>query len=269
VPVMTGPPAAMRRAEILERIQREGSVTLGELVRAYAISNMTAHRDLEQLASDGLVERIRGGARALPATGALMRSYPTVWEHRVNQAKEAKAAIAVHAATLITGGAMLFVDASSTSLALVSQLAADPPYELTVVTNSPILAADIRADLIHVVVCPGELDQHTRTITGRWTDEFIRGLRFDLAFVSAAGVTLEAGLTTTRSPIADVVRAARASADRTIGLLDSTKFGRASIISIAPARDLDLLITDEALPAETADDYRGDGVRLDVAPADR
>jgi DeoR/GlpR family transcriptional regulator of sugar metabolism len=269
VTVMSGPPAAMRRAEILERVQRAGSVTLGELVRAYAISNMTAHRDLEQLANDGLVERIRGGARAMPAAVAPARSYPTLWEHRINQAREAKAAIAAHAATLVSGGSTIFVDASSTSLALVSQLVTAPSYELTLVTNSPILAADIRADLIHVVVCPGELDQHTRTITGRWTDEFIRGLRFDLAFVSAAGVTLEAGLTTTRSPIADVVRAARASADRTIGLLDSTKFGRASIISIAPARDLDLLITDEALPAETADEYRGDGVRLDVAPADR
>jgi DeoR/GlpR family transcriptional regulator of sugar metabolism len=263
VPVMTGPPAAMRRAEILERIQREGSVTLGELVRVYAISNMTAHRDLEQLASDGLVERIRGGARALPATDA---PPPTVWEHRVNQAKEAKAAIAAQAAALITGGAMLFVDASSTSLALASRLAADPPYELTLVTNSPILAADIRADLIHVVVCPGELDQHTRSITGRWTDEFIRGLRFDLAFVSAAGITLEAGLTTTRSPIADVVRAALASADQTIGVLDSTKFGRASIISIAPAQELDLLITDDALEASMADEYRSAGVHLDIAP---
>jgi DeoR/GlpR family transcriptional regulator of sugar metabolism len=263
---MTGPPAAIRRSEILERIEREGSITLGELVRAYAISNMTAHRDLEQLASDGLVERIRGGARALPATGAPPRSYPTVWEHRVNQAKEAKAAIAVHAARLITGGAMIFVDASSTSLALVSELAAAPPYELTLVTNSPILAADIHADLIHVVVCPGELDQHTRSITGRWTDEFIRGLRFDLAFVSAAGVTLEAGLTTTRSPLADVVRAARASADQTVGLLDSTKFGRASIISIAPAQDLDLLITDDGLEEAVTDEYRGAGVRLDVVP---
>ena len=174
--VMSGPPAAMRRAEILERIQREGSVTLGELVRAHGISNMTAHRDLEQLARDGLVERIRGGRRRRRACRALL---PTVWERRVEQAKEAKAAIALHAATLVSGGAMIFVDASSTSLALVSQLALDPPYELTLVTNSPILAAGIHADLIGVVVCPGELDQHTRTITGRWTDEFIRGFRFD------------------------------------------------------------------------------------------
>ena len=237
----------MRRAEILERIQREGGVTLAELVRTHAISNMTAHRDLEQLARDGLVERIRGGARALRRRGALAthRRGSTASTRR----QEAKAAIAAHAATLVTGGATIFVDASSTALALASRLAVDPPYELTLVTNSPILAADIRADLIHVVVCPGELDQHTRTITGRWTDDFIRGLRFDVAFVSAAGITLEAGLTTTRSPIADVVRAARASADQTIGLLDSTKFGRASIVSIAPAQDLDLVITDAALDA--------------------
>ena len=58
-------------ARSCERIQREGGVTIAELARAHAISNMTAHRDLEQLARDGLVERIRGGARALAsAAGA-------------------------------------------------------------------------------------------------------------------------------------------------------------------------------------------------------
>ena len=62
------------------------------------------------------------------------------------------------------------------------------------------------------------------------------------------------------------MRAARASAERTIGLLDSTKFGRASIISIAPAQDLDLVITDDALGAATAGEFRRAGVSLDLAP---
>ena len=62
---MSAVPGALRRARILERIRRDGGVTVAELARHHAVSHMTAHRDLEQLARDGLVERVRGGARAL------------------------------------------------------------------------------------------------------------------------------------------------------------------------------------------------------------
>ena len=101
------------------------------------------------------------------------------------------------------------------------------------------------------MVCPGELDQQTRAVTGGWTVEFIRRLNFDVAFVSAAGITLEKGLSTARSPIADVLRAARAQAGRTVGLVDATKFGRAALVTIARAQDLDEVVTDAALDAAT------------------
>ena len=257
---MTGVPASLRRAQILERIQRDGGVTVSELARALSVSNMTAHRDLEQLARQGLVERIRGGARA-PVTP---QSHPTAWDHRIGEAAAAKAAIAEHAATLVAGGSTIFLDASSTALALATALAVDPPYDLTMVTNSPMIAAQMRADSIHVVACPGELDQHTRAITGRWTAEFIHRLNFDMAFISAAGITLEAGLTTARSTIAEVLRAARDAAGRTIAMVDASKFGRASLVSIAPAHDLDLIVSDPGLDGGVAGEYRAAGVPLHV-----
>ena len=249
----------MRRAQILLRIKEDGSVTIGELARLHDISNMTAHRDLEQLAREGLVERVRGGARALTRPSL----HPTAWEHRIAHAQGAKAAIAARAAELVTSGSTIFLDASSTAFALANALAAAPPYELTLVTNSPMIAAGLRADTIHVVACPGELDQQTRALTGRWTIDFIRRLNFDTAFVSAAGITLDAGLTTSRAPLADVLNAARASAARTVGLVDASKFGRASLVSIAAARDLDLIVTDDGLPEDVAEEFRAAGVMLD------
>ena len=253
----------MRRAQMLERIRRDGGATVAELARAHSISSMTAHRDLEQLAREGLVERVRGGARAL-AVGGQAPPHPTAWDHRIGQAAEAKSAIGAHAATLVGAGSTIFLDASSTALALATALSADAPYELTLVTNSPMIAAQIRADSIHVVVCPGELDQYTRTITGRWTVEFIRRLNFDTAFVSAAGLTLDAGLTTSRGPIADVLRAARDAAARVVALVDATKFGRASLVSIAPAQDVDLIVSDAALDAQVAGAFRSAGVELAI-----
>lgn len=186
-------------------------------------------------------------------------------DQRVEQARAAKSAIAKAAATLITGGSTIFLDASSTALALARRLVEHPPYELTLVTNSPAIAYEVLADSLHVVVCPGELDQHTRTIAGRWTVDFLRQLNFDLAFVSAAGITPEAGLTTSRRPLADVLNAAREVAGQTIGLIDATKFERTSLVTIAPAQELAMIITDGKLGTADEERYRAAGVKLRVA----
>jgi DeoR family fructose operon transcriptional repressor len=258
-------PPALRRAQILERIQRDGGVSVAQLARDHAVSQVTVHRDLEQLAREGLVERIHGGAKAL--RGLRMPAIATAWEQRVQQAGPAKAAIAAHAAGTVAAGSTIFLDASSTALALARRLMEDPPNELTLVTNSPAIAHEVMAEPVHVVVCPGELDQHMRMLAGRWTVEFLHELNFDVAYVSAAGVTLDAGLTTSRRPLADVVTAARAGAGRTVGLIDASKFGRASLLTIADAQELDLIVTDDALPDAVAQEYRAAGVRLEIANA--
>lgn len=259
-------PPALRRAQILERIQRDGGVSVADLARDHAVSAITVHRDLEQLAREGLVERVHGGARALHGGGPLL-SIATAWRERVQQAGAAKAAIAERAAAMVAGGSTVFLDASSSALALARRLMEDPPNELTLVTNSPAIAYEIIAEPMHVVVCPGELDQHMRMLAGRWTVEFLHELNFDVAFVSAAGLTLDAGLTTSRRPLADVVNAARAAAGRTVGLIDASKFGRASLVTIAPAEELDLIVTDDGLAEAVAEEHRAAGVRLDIVNA--
>jgi DeoR/GlpR family transcriptional regulator of sugar metabolism len=259
-------PPALRRAQILERIQRDGGVSVAELARDHAVSAITVHRDLEQLAREGLVERVHGGARAIRGLGTLPL-IATAWTQRVEQAAAAKTAIAGYAATLIAPGSTVFLDASSSALALARRLMEDPPNELTLVTNSPAIAYEVMAEPMHIVVCPGELDQHMRMVGGRWTVEFITDLNFDTAFVSAAGLTLDAGLTTSRRPLADVVNAARAAAGRTVGLIDATKFGRASLVSIAPAQELDVIISDDGLEETVAEQYRAAGVRLEIVNA--
>ena len=258
----------MRRAQILQRIQREGGVSVAELARDHAVSAVTVHRDLEELAREGLVERVHGGARSLaptPAPSGAAPAIPTAWTQRFMQAGTAKDQIALHARRFITPGATVFLDASSSCLALARRLMDDPPNEVTLVTNSPAIAYEVQAETMHVVVCPGELDQHMRMLAGRWTVEFLAELNFAVAFVSAAGLTLDQGLTTARRPLADVVNAARQSSEKTVGLSDATKFGRAAMLSITRAQDLDAIVTDGGLPPDVADEYRVAGVRLEIA----
>jgi DeoR family fructose operon transcriptional repressor len=262
---MSTTPPALRRAQILERIQRDGGVSVADLARDLTVSSITVHRDLEQLSREGLVERVHGGARSLPGAGPSTAIPPTGWEQRAAVSRGAKATIAAHAAREVRSGSTIFLDSSSSCLALARQLVTEPATDITLVTNSPAIAYELVDERILVIVTPGELDQHMRLLAGRWTTDFLSHLHFELAFCSCAGVTLDAGLTTSRRALADVVNVARANAARTIGLIDANKFGRASLLTIARAQDLDAVVTDEALDPVTAAEYRAAGVHLEIA----
>jgi DeoR/GlpR family transcriptional regulator of sugar metabolism len=249
---------------MLERIRREGGVSIANLADAHDVSAITVHRDLAELSGEGLIERVHGGARAINGQIGEER-IETAWDGRVAQSREAKSAIAGHAARLVTDNATIFLDSSSTCLALARALEANPPQMITLVTNSPAIAFEVSAESIHVIVTPGEVDPHMKLIGGRWAYEFLSGLNIDLAFISAAGITLEQGLTTSRRPLADVVNAARGVARTCVALIDSSKFGRSSLLTMSRADELDLLIVDVGLPAATVDEYRRAGVPIEVA----
>jgi len=250
-----------RRARILERIQREGRVSLSDLATEHAVSAVTVHRDLQLLSGEGLLQRVRGGARSLPETPAQIE---TGWNARLREAAPEKDAIAAAARELIEDGSTVFVDASSTGLALARAIELRPPSDLTLVTNSPAIALGLTASSIHVIVAPGELDQHMRVLTGRWTIDFLTQLNFAAAFVSAAGITLDRGLTTSRSGLADTLNAAADSAKQVVGLMDSAKFERSSLMTIRPAEALDLIITDDGLDPAVLAAFRAAGVKLQV-----
>ena len=102
-----------RRARILKRIQREGRVSLADLASEHAVSAVTVHRDLQLLSEEGLLERVRGGARSLPDPPAQIE---TAWNARLREAGPEKDAIAAAARELIEDGSTIFIDASSTGL---------------------------------------------------------------------------------------------------------------------------------------------------------
>jgi len=81
-------------------------------------------------------------------------------------------------------GATIFIDGSDGSLALAKALVGSPSRALTIVTNSlRITAEDLRLPAT-VLVCPGRLNQRTRTTEGSLTLAFLKRQRLDTAFVA-------------------------------------------------------------------------------------
>ncbi len=255
-------PPELRRLQILAKVRRNGGASISELARDCAVSLVTVHRDLEMLAQEGLVTRIRGGARALDTQ---INSVETDFMKRVRQNPAGKYVIAAEARKQIEEGSTIFIDHSTTCHALARQLERQPPKALTIVTNSPAIAYELHETTIHLIVTPGDVDQNMRLISGGWTEEFVSHLNFQVAFVSAAGLSIERGLTTTRQSLAGTLRAARQAAQRTVALIDSMKVGRESLLTIFQANELDEIITDDGVPTERLDEFRAAGANLVVA----
>jgi len=252
-----------RRAEIVDVVRAQGSASVAELAARCGVSAVTIHRDLERLAEQGLVLRVRGGARAPDDAGT--SAARSDWFSRLGRARDQKAAIAAVARPLVEDGSTIFIDASTSGLALARRLEEDPPEALTLVTNSPAIVYELRSEAIHVIAAPGEVDQNLRAVNGRWTVEFLRELQFSVAFISAAGVSPAAGLTTSQRILSDTLRSAHAAAARSVGLVDSSKWGRSALLPIAPLDEFAAIVVDDGLTEEEAEAYREAGARLVIA----
>jgi len=254
---------SLRRRNMLRQIEMEGTASVGDLARAYGVSTVTIHRDLEALAEEGAVERVRGGVRSLTAPSeAPQRDF----EVRLQRSDDAKRAIAACAIRLVQDQATIFLDSSTTCLALAREFASADHSQITLVTNSPAIVSGLNARSVHLIVTPGEVDQNMALIGGRWTVEFLSGLNLTTAFISGAGLTLEHGLTTAQRPIADVLRTATAQAQETVALVDSSKFGIHSLLTGAPVQAIDHVIVDDAIDPIVLADLRDAGMQVTVAP---
>ncbi len=258
-------PTSVRRARILERIQQVGGASLAELAAEHAVSTITVHRDLEQLSREGLVVRFHGGARAATAPDGGEQRPGTAWDRRLREAADAKDAIAARARGMVRDGETIFLDATSTAFALAHRLEEDPAEDLTIVTTSPAIALGLDPGAARVIIAPGEVDLRMRAIADGWTVEFLRRITVDTAFVSGAGFDLEHGLTTSRRPLADALVAVRESADRVVALVDGSKLGRAALVSMIPATEIDLVVVDDGADAAVLAAYRAAGVTIEVA----
>ena len=236
--------AQQRQAAILDRVRAAGGVRVSELATEYGVSDMTIRRDLEALADRGLLAKVHGGATTVVPGSA---HEPGFAAKSIRQRAE-KAAIAAHAATLVSPGDAIALSAGTTTAELAHRLVDVP--RLTVVTNS-IPVADVfyrggRAG--QTVVLTGGVRTPSDALVGPVAVAAVRALHLDLLFLGVHGMSERAGYTTPNLMEADVNRALVEAAERLVVLADHTKWGTVGISSMARLDEAHVLITDTGLP---------------------
>ncbi|MFE7528801.1 DeoR/GlpR family DNA-binding transcription regulator [Kitasatospora sp. NPDC057542] len=244
------PLAGQRRVLILEQIRARGGVRVTELVRDLGVSDMTVRRDLDALARRGLVHKVHGGAVRVdaPATGE------PGFETKANWELPAKDAIALAAAALVPPGSAVGLAGGTTTFAVARHLRG--VEGLTVVTNSLRIAelleqpAEDGTPATATVIRTGGVRTPSDALVGPVADQAIRSLHVNLLILGCHGLSPEAGLTTPNLAEAETNRTFLRSAHRVVVVADHTKWNAVGLASFADLDQLDILVTDDALPAE-------------------
>ena len=232
--------ARQRQAYILDRVREDGGVRVSDLVRELSVSDMTIRRDLELLADQGLIEKVHGGATALPGSAQFE---PTFAAKSSLQQLE-KEAIADAAVGYVEPGSALGISAGTTTYAIARRLVDIPG--LTVVTNSP-RAADVlheagRSD--QTIILTGGVRTPSDALVGPFAVSALRSVHLDLVLLGVHGMDEHSGFTSPNLLEAETDRTLVDAGRRLIVVADHTKWGVVGLSSIARLDQADVLITD-------------------------
>lgn len=233
------PPA--RRSELVRYVDEKKVAKVDELAEMFRVSAMTVHRDLDSLVRDGVLERIRGGARSIPRHFS-ERDVSL----RRNTLSALKEALAQEASNLIQEGDIVAFDDSTTVGAIFPCIAQRRPS--AVITHSLGLMHRLSEEHpeFTLVGLGGQYYPETDSFLGAVVVDQISRVSADIVFISTTSVKNNALF----HPDAEAARTKRAMigiADRKVLVVDSTKFEVNGLYHVVDLEAFDHVIVDADL----------------------
>jgi DeoR/GlpR family transcriptional regulator of sugar metabolism len=231
-------PTPERQKQIFSLLSKQGRLSVAEIVAQFEISEATARRDLESLASQGKAQRVHGGVIAVEQAPPEL----PILQREGEQADE-KSSIGRAAAELIRDGETVFLSSGTTVLEVAKHLR--ERKNLTVITNSlPVLNALAGLKDITVVSLGGQLRDSELSFIGHITEQALAELRVDKVVMGARGISLEHGLTNDYLPETLTDRAILKIGLKVIIAADHTKINRVATALLAPLKTMHVFVTD-------------------------
>ena len=239
---------------ILGKLQDKNEVGFAELSNALNVSEDTIRRDIDTLASNGLLLKIRGGA--------IPRSHnPLTFKERIGQLRDDKEIIALKAQTLIKSGQTVFMDGGTSVYTLVSLLSTD--IKLTVITNNiaivPILSAYSGIELI---VLGGKYLKESETVVGLQAIKMAENFQADLYFMGICALDTVKGVTANFMEEAELKQTMLGHSGTSIALSTFDKLGTFESFRVCPIQNLDYIITEVNAGDEKSKAFRELGITV-------
>jgi DeoR/GlpR family transcriptional regulator of sugar metabolism len=230
---------SQRRQAILAAVRAEDAASAEALARQFEVSVETIRRDLRALHSDGLLERVYGGA-----TRPSGRSSEGSFSARSVRNIERKRAVAALAASLIEPDDTVVIDVGTTALEVARAL--PPGFHGRVLTNSvPVAMALSDRPELDLMLCGGQVRTGDAACSGAHAEAFFGEFYADKAFLGSGGVHPEAGLTDYYPPEVVIRRTIIAHTASSYVLADSSKLGTIAVHRVCALDKITAVITDD------------------------
>ncbi|RAJ80297.1 DeoR family transcriptional regulator of aga operon [Chitinophaga dinghuensis] len=247
---------AERHKYILDKLQEKGSVSVLDLCKELDVSAVTIRKDLKLLEDKSLLFRSHGGATtANPYTN----DKPVNEKEHIR--REEKQAIGQAAAALIDANDAIIIASGTTVQALARHI--HPRGQLMVITGALNVSLELlRHPEIEVIQLGGHLRNSSSSVTGPYAERVLADFSCSKLFLGVDGIDLEFGFTTTNIMEAHLNQKMMSTAQKTIVLADSSKFGKRGFGRICGLEEVDEIITDKGIPEHVVKQLEEAGVKV-------
>ncbi|MBC9929855.1 DeoR/GlpR family DNA-binding transcription regulator [Chitinophaga qingshengii] len=248
-----------RHQLILQQLQEKGKVDIQELSDALQVSGVTIRKDLKLLEEKKLLFRTKGG-------GSTRNPYTI--EKPINEKEfiqsEEKKKIAQAALPLIGQNDAIIIGSGTTVFELARIL--HPSKQLTVITPALKVALELcNRQHIAVLQMGGLIHQTSSSAAGSFAERLLDDISCGMLFIGVDGIDMEFGLSITNLAEASLNTKMIHRAQTVVVLADSSKFNRRGIGRIGGLEEVDYIVTDSLVPADSVRTLQEQGIQVIIA----
>jgi DeoR/GlpR family transcriptional regulator of sugar metabolism len=237
---------------IIKHLKSNQSVKLGQLSEALAVSEDTVRRDIEGLAKNGLLTKVRGGA--IPHSPNAHS-----FQERIHVSENEKIMIAQKTLPLIKPGDTILLDGGTTTYALAGLL----DIHLTVITNNvPVAALLAGRKNLEVIMTGGRILSDSQTTAGAYAIRLLQQSHVDICFLGICSLHHKIGVTSNDYFDSEMKRAMVNCSDRIVALTGHDKIGTSEAYKICPIDKLDTIVTEIYPDNDMFGSYRQRGIQI-------
>lgn len=237
----------VRLENLRSLVESRGTLEVEAAAGQLGVSRETIRRDLSELAKQGYVRRTRGGAAAL----GLSLTERDLEQRQLRSGPE-KAEIARYIVDhFVEDGMSIALDGGTTALEIAKRIAG---RKLTVLTASIPNVVELSRSATSVIVIGGDLRPKSMTAGGIYATSMMEQFHTDCSFVSGPAISASGGLMDSYTEGVALKRSMIANSARAYAVLDSSKIGGRSFVSVCELGELDGVVTDHGVtPSQLAE----------------
>lgn len=243
-----------RQAYILHQVNLHNKVLSTDLSQLIQVSDDTIRRDLQELADEGKVIKVHGGALSLSFHNG-KRISQEVYSYTQ------KRIIAHKAVSLIKDGMFILTGGGTTILELAKAL--PPDLHATFISGSiPAIYEYMNHPNIDIIVIGDKVSKNSKISVGLEAMSRIRQIRADICFLGINAINLDTGVSDNDWDVVQIKKAMIESSQKLVCLTIAEKINSQQPIQVCETRKIDTLITELPSDDPLLEPYIKAGIRV-------